>query len=188
MKQIYLILYIATFILYFCSLLYYTLHIVEKRLISDSAHLEQIKENIGGGRLAYNNYILADKDYYLTRSKGVLGSILSKKELSQFDINSISKRPSQKHSLQQISYFIDKENNNSPYTPIGLKIGDISEKDSWYYYTLFGYTIKRAFLLAIFAINILLAAKTFSLYNDSPFIMTLCGLSILIAIIFVILF
>jgi len=45
--------------------------------------------------IKYNSFILADKDYYLARSKGVLGSILSKKELSQFDINSISKRPSQ---------------------------------------------------------------------------------------------
>lgn len=195
MKQIYFSIYIIGLLIYVFSLFYYCFNIVERRLTPETAYLERININVRGGRTKYNNFILADKEYYLSRTKAVFGSILSKKEISQFDVESINRERSEYEKLLypnkeliQVSYFIDKEGDNKPYVPIGLRTGNENIKDSWYYFTLLGYTIKMALFLIFLGVISILGVKILLSGNNSGIVVFLCSLSLLIGLIAVISF
>ncbi|MCD7901799.1 MAG: hypothetical protein LUH22_18690 [Bacteroides sp.] len=189
MKQLYFILYVVGLSVYVLSLAYYAFNVVEKRLTPEVSSLQQINVNVRGGKNKYNNYILSDKDYYLTRSKGALGTIIAKKELSQFDVEAINRQENESVAILKlpvnpvrVSYFIDQEGDKKPFVPIGFREGAENQKDGWYYFTLLGYAIRSLFFLIFLGVNAALAIKILSSGGNSGTRIALCSVSLLILI------
>jgi len=191
MKNTYYVLYIIGLTIYILSFFYYTLFVVNKRLTYETSYIRQINVNMRGGKIKYNSFILADKDYYLTRSKPILSSLLSHKELSQFDIETINRQNkvfSDYKQLTKISYFIDKIGNKKPYVPISLRASFEDKRDSWYYFTLCAYVAKSGFFLVLLTLNAILGTKVLLLGNNSGLVTILSLIGIIMVVIVVTVF
>lgn len=191
MKKAYITLYITGLSVYLISFIYYTFNVIDKRLIHEVSYVKRIDVDVRGGRTKYDQYFLVDKAYYLSRSKAVFGSILSRKEISQFNVEEINRKKNEYEmylnpsgSQVQISYFIDKEGvDKNPYVPIGLRIGNENIKDFWYYLSLLGYVMKHVlFFLILLGGVTLLGVKILLAGGNSSIVSFLCSLSLLIAI------
>lgn len=164
----------------------YYFYTINNKVTFHTAYLSEIAKNQPGGRISYNVYLLANEDYWLSRSKGVLGSLLSNKEISQFDIDKINtKSVIENNSPRLISFYLDyPQGKSKSLTPIGLRRGNNSKKDAWYYFTLLGYVDHTGIPIVLIITQVLLAITCARVYKRNTILLVLYSFSFIFLILF----